>query len=195
MANEIFVTRLFPAEYGNGCTIDPKLYVSENTLLPAGNIIFEWREVCIVRHHSFPVYRKFSIRSNWNVVLNAHQHGIFSSGTAKMWTESKELRYSDRGSNRSNRVTFDLRRNGDYHHTLPLTLRWDRRFLYINSDYVEVNKFESQTILSRHSKWKFNAKDCSWTIAPKALLSSDIQPQLIEIFKIKNTFFKYLNFR
>lgn len=120
----------------------------------AGNIIFKWREARIVRHRFFQgVYREFRIRSNWNVVLN----GILSSGTAEMWTESKELRYSDRGSNRSNRVTFDLR-NGDHHHTLPLTLRWDRRFLYINSDYVKANKFRSQTILGRHFKIKIQCR-------------------------------------
>lgn len=92
----------------------------ENTLFPTQAISFSSDE-----NHAlfvitfFSVYREFRIRSNWNVVLN----GILSSGTAEMWTESKELRYSDRGSNRSNRVTFDLRRNGDHHHTLPLTLR------------------------------------------------------------------------
>lgn len=138
-------------------TIDLKLYVSQNTLLFAGNIIFKWRGVCesaLFITGFFSVYWEFSIRSKR--CTKRPQHGILSTGTAEMWTESKELRYSDRGSNCSNRVTFDLRRNGDHHHTFPLTLRWDRRFLYINSDYMRVNKFESQTILSHHSKWKFN---------------------------------------
>lgn len=132
--------------------IDPKLEaeVWENTWFPTQAISSSSDE----KHALFVIaffraYREFRIRSNWNVVLN----GILSSGTAEMWTESKELRYSDRGSNRSNRVTFDLR-NGDHHHTLPLTLRWDRRFLYINSDYVKANKFRSQTILGRHFKVK-----------------------------------------
>lgn len=142
-------------------TIDLKLYVSQNILLRAGNIIFKWREVCIVRYRFF-FFFFFSVSGiqytfKLKRCTKRAQHGILSTGTAEMWMESKELRYSDRGSNRSNRVTFDLRRNGDHHHTFPLTLRWARRFLCINSDYMKVNKFESRMILSRHSKWKFNA--------------------------------------
>lgn len=70
-------------------------------------------------------YREFSkhIR-NWNV-LNA-RHGVLSSGTLEMRTESKELRYSDRRLNRSNRVTFDLRRKRRERTTvIHFLYRWD----------------------------------------------------------------------